>query len=190
MSRRSLHGADSAAEKFRGREPERRHLTVMFCDLAESTALSQRLDPEDLRDVLRSFQDTCTAIIKRYEGHVSRYMGDGILVLFGYPAAHENDAERAVHAGLDIVEAVAASDGPINEDLPLAVRVGIATGLVVAGDLIGEGASEEEAVVGKTPNLANRLQGLAEPNAVVISAETRNLLGDAFEYHFLGSRDL
>jgi class 3 adenylate cyclase len=190
MSRRSSSGADSAADKSRGREPERRHLTVMFCDLAESTALSQRLDPEDLRDVLRSFQDTCTAIIERYEGHVSRYMGDGILVLFGYPTAHENDAERAVRAGLDIAKAVAGLTVSVEKVAPLGVRVGISSGLVVAGDVIGEGASEEEAVVGKTPNLASRLQGLAEANAVVISTETRNLLGNAFEYQFLGSRKL
>jgi class 3 adenylate cyclase/predicted ATPase len=162
----------------------------MFCDLAESTALSQRLDPEDLRDVLRSFQDTCTAIIERYEGHVSRYMGDGILVLFGYPTAHENDAERAVRAGLDIAKAVAGLTVSVEKVAPLGVRVGISSGLVVAGDVIGEGASEEEAVVGKTPNLASRLQGLAEANAVVISTETRNLLGNAFEYQFLGSRKL
>ncbi|MDX1527156.1 MAG: adenylate/guanylate cyclase domain-containing protein [Gammaproteobacteria bacterium] len=176
--------------KSRTREPERRQLTVMFCDLVESTALSQQIDPEDLRDVIRLFQSTCAGIIERYEGYVSRYMGDGILVLFGYPSAHEDDAERAVHAALEITKAVSALKAPYDVRVSLAVRTGIATGLVVAGDVIGEGSSEEEAIVGGTPNLAARLQSLADPNTVIISEETRRLLLDAFDYRSLGERAL
>ena len=176
--------------RSRTREAERRQLTIMFCDLVEYTALSRQIDPEDLRDVIRLFQSTCAGIIERYEGYVSRYMGDGILVLFGYPSAHENDAERAVHAALEITNEVSALKAPHDRTLSLAVRTGIATGLVVAGDVIGEGASEEEAIVGITPNLAARLQSLAEPNTVVISEETRRLLLEAFEYYPLGERTL
>ncbi|HSS65665.1 MAG TPA: adenylate/guanylate cyclase domain-containing protein, partial [Gammaproteobacteria bacterium] len=162
----------------------------MFCDLVESTALSHQIDPEDLRDVIRLFQSTCAAVIERYDGYVSRFMGDGILVLFGYPSAHENDAERAVHAALEITKSVSALKAPYDSNLSLAVRTGIATGLVVAGDVIGEGSSEEEAIVGSTPNLAARLQSLAEPNTVVISEETRRLLFETFEYRSLGERKL
>ena len=176
--------------RSRTREAERRQLTIMFCDLIEYTALSRQIDPEDLRDVIRLFQSTCAGIIERYEGYVSRYMGDGILVLFGYPSAHENDAERAVHAALEITNEVSALKAPYDRTVSLAVRTGIATGLVVAGDVIGEGASEEEAIVGITPNLAARLQSLAEPNTVVISEETRRLLLEAFEYYPLGERTL
>jgi class 3 adenylate cyclase/predicted ATPase len=162
----------------------------MFCDLVEYTALSRQIDPEDLRDVVRLFQRTCGGIIERYEGYVSRYMGDGILVLFGYPSAHENDAERAVHAALEITREVAALKAPYDRTVSLAVRTGVATGLVVAGDVIGEGASEEEAIVGSTPNLAARLQSLAEPNTVIVSEETRRLLREAFEYHPIGEHRL
>lgn len=172
-------------------EPERRQLTVMFCDLVGSTRLSHRLDPEDLREVIRGYQHACAEIITRYEGVVSRFMGDGILVLFGYPRAHEDDAERAVRAGLEIAEAIPALDGPCrSESLRLAVRIGIASGLVVAGDLIGEGAAEEEAVVGETPNLAARLERLAQPNTVVIGLNTQRLLGERFEYEALGCYQL
>ena len=148
------------------REAERRQLTMMFCDLIGSTELSQQLDPEDLREVNRAYQDACKAAIERYEGYVARYMGDGLLAYFGYPQAHEDDAERAVHAGLSVVKSVG---GLRKQDIELGVRVGIATGSVVVGDLIGEGASQESAVVGETPNLAARLQGLAEKDTVVIS---------------------
>ena len=173
-------------------EPERRQLTVMFCDLVGSTALAERLDPEDLREVIRAFQDVSTRVIARYEGMVSRFMGDGILVLFGYPRAHEDDAERAVRAGLGIVEAIAELNATPSHQIPeqLAVRVGIATGLVVAGDLIGEGAAEEEAVVGETPNLAARLQSLGQPNEVVIAPSTQRLVGELFEYEDLGSHEI
>ena len=154
---------------------ERRQLTIMFCDLVASTALAAALDPEDLREVIAAYHQCVAATVRRFEGFVAKYMGDGVLVYFGFPRAHEDDAERAVRAGLDIVvevgQLVALSVGK------LAVRVGIATGLVVVGDLIGEGASQEQAVVGETPNLAARLQALAEPGTVVVAASTRKLLG-------------
>ncbi|MDP6842862.1 MAG: adenylate/guanylate cyclase domain-containing protein, partial [Rhodospirillales bacterium] len=152
-------------------EAERRHLTVMFCDLAGSTALSEQLDPEDLKDVIGVFQELCAREIKTYGGYIARYMGDGILVYFGYPTAHEDDPERSVRAGLNIVTGVTGLEP--RPGLELQVRVGIATGSVVAGDIIGEGASEEHAVLGVTPNLAARLQSLAPPNGLVISDATQ-----------------
>jgi len=172
--------------------PERRQLTVLFCDLVGSTRLAGRLEPEELRDVIRLYQSVATSVIKRFDGTVSRYMGDGILALFGYPRAHEDDAERAVRSGLDIVDAMAALPAPGGAGVAetLAVRVGIATGVVVVGDLIGQGASEEEAVVGETPNLAARLQGLAAPNSVIIAASIRSLLGERFECADLGAHAL
>jgi class 3 adenylate cyclase/predicted ATPase len=168
-------------------EAERRHLTVMFCDLVGSTELSQQLDPEDLRDVNRAYQDVCKQAIERYDGFVARYMGDGVLAYFGYPQAHEDDAEGAIHAGLAIVEAVSHIK---NQNLNLAVRVGIATGAVVVGDLIGEGASQESAVVGETPNLASRLQGLATSNSVVIGPGTQQLVSGRFKHEDLGTHSL
>jgi class 3 adenylate cyclase len=169
---------------------ERRQLTVMFCDLVNSTVLSARLDPEDMGDVLRVYHDGCAKIVARFEGFVAKYMGDGVLVYFGYPHAHEDDAERAVRAGLALVEAIGATMLPLPGELKLQLRVGIATGLVVVGDLIGSGAAQEEAVVGETPNLAARLQGLAAPDAVVIGADTRRLTGGLFEYRDLGAATL
>ena len=163
---------------------ERRQLTVMFCDLVGSTALSARLDPEDLREVIAAYHRTVAEIIARSDGFVSRYMGDGVLVYFGFPQAHEDDAERAVRAGLDAIDAVRRLDvGSVK----LQARVGIATGLVVVGDLIGHGAAQEQSVVGETPNLAARLQALAEPETLVIAAGTRRLVGDLFEYRDLGA---
>src|SRR5262249_23384801 len=137
-------------------QAERRQLTVMFCDLVGSTALSTGMDPEDLRDVIASFQNRCSAVINRYDGFVAKYMGDGILVYFGYPRAHEDEAERSVRAGLDIVEAMAELNAavPRPPGVELAVRIGIATGPVIVGDQIGEGTASETAVVGGTPNLA------------------------------------
>jgi class 3 adenylate cyclase len=173
-----------------GASAERRQLTVMFCDLVNSTVLSARLDPEDMRDVLRVYHDGCASIVARFQGFVAKYMGDGVLVYFGYPHAHEDDAERAVHAGLALVEAIGAAALPLPGELKLQMRVGIATGLVVVGDLIGSGAAQEEAVVGETPNLAARLQGLATPNSVVIAADTRRLTGGLFEYRDLGAATL
>ena len=171
-----------------GADAERRQLTVMFCDLVGSTALAARLDPEDMREIVGAYHHCCADIITKAGGFVAKYMGDGVLVYFGYPQAHEHDAERAVQAGLALVEAV----GRLNTaaDVPLQVRVGIATGLVVVGDLIGAGAAQEQAVVGETPNLAARLQALAEPNTVVIAEGTRRLLGDLFELRGLGPKDL
>jgi class 3 adenylate cyclase/predicted ATPase len=165
-------------------EAERRQLTVMFCDLVGSTALSARLDPEDLREVIAAYHRAVAEIIARSDGFVSRYMGDGVLVYFGYPQAHEDDAERAVRAGLGAIDAVSRLEV---KSVKLQARVGIATGLVVVGDLIGEGSAQEQSVVGETPNLAARLQGLAEPDTVVIAPGTRRLIGDLFEYRDLGA---
>ena len=165
-------------------EAERRQLTVMFCDLVGSTALSSRLDPEDLREVIAAYHRAVAEIVAGFDGFVAKYMGDGVLVYFGYPQAHEDDAERAVRAGLGAIDAVGRLD--VNS-VKLQARVGIATGLVVVGDLIGEGSAQEQSVVGETPNLAARLQALAEPDAVVIAASTRRLVGDLFEYRDLGA---
>ncbi|HEX9292887.1 MAG TPA: adenylate/guanylate cyclase domain-containing protein, partial [Gemmatimonadales bacterium] len=165
-------------------DAERRHVTVMFCDLVGSTALSARLDPEDLREIIGAYQTCIAEVIGRYQGTVARYMGDGVLAYFGYPQAREFDAEQAARAGLEIIVAVTRLETRARE--PLKVRVGVATGEVVVGDLIGEGASQEQAVVGDTPNLAARLQTLAEPGMVVICASTRRLTGGQFEYRDLG----
>jgi class 3 adenylate cyclase/tetratricopeptide (TPR) repeat protein len=171
-------------------QAERRQLTVMFCDLADSTALSTQLDPEDYRDVMRAYQDACAGIVTRYDGFVARYMGDGVLAYFGWPRSHEDDPERAVNAGLGIVAAVRGIARPKGEAEPLAARVGIATGSVIVGDIIGEGASQEAAATGETPNLAARLQQIAAPHSVVVSAATRSLLRELFAYESLGSHNL
>ena len=173
-------------------EAERRQLTVMFCDLVGSTELAQQLDPEDLREVNRVYQDACKVAIERYEGYVARYMGDGVLAYFGYPQAHEDDAERAIHAGLGLIEAMDDLKRTLGEaqGVDLDVRVGIATGPVVVGDLIGEGASQESAVVGETPNLAARLQTLADSNSVVVSPSTFELSTGQFEFLDLGEHQL
>jgi class 3 adenylate cyclase len=168
------------------REAERRQVTVTFCDLDGSTTLSARLDPEDLREVIGRYQRCVAEAVRRFDGFVAKYMGDGALVYFGYPAAHEDDAERAVRAGLALIEAVPGLAAPE----PLQVRVGIATGLSVVGDLVGEGEAQERGIVGETPNLAARLQGLAEPGTVVIAAATRRLLGDRFRLRPLGRQEL
>src|SRR4029077_17758862 len=165
---------------------ERRQVTVMFSDLVGSTALSARMDPEDLREVISAYQKCVAEAVQHSGGFVAKYMGDGVLVYFGYPQAHEDDAERAVRAGLELVSAV----GQLKTHAPLQTRVGIATGLVVVGDLIGSGASQEQAIVGDTPNLAARLQGIAEPNSVVIAEGTRKLIGNLFELEDLGAQDL
>jgi class 3 adenylate cyclase len=154
----------------------------MFSDLVGSTALSARMDPEDLRDVISAYQKCVAETVQRFGGFVAKYMGDGVLVYFGYPQAHEDDAERAVRAGLALIEAVSRLRGVE----PLQVRIGIATGLVVVGDLIGSGYAQEQAVVGETPNLAARLQGIAEPNTVVIAESTRKLLGNPFDLQDVG----
>ena len=165
---------------------ERRQVTVMFSDLVGSTALSARMDPEDLREVISAYQKCVAETVGRFGGFVAKYMGDGVLIYFGYPQAHEDDAERAVRAGLELIAAV----GDLKTHAPLQTRVGIATGLVVVGDLIGSGASQEQAIVGETPNLAARLQSIAEPNSVVIAESTRKLLGNLFQLEDLGAQDL
>jgi len=165
---------------------ERRQITVVFSDLVGSTALSAHVDPEDLREVISAYQKCVTDTVQRFGGFVAKYMGDGVLVYFGYPQAHEDDAERAVRAGLELIAAVTA----LKSDRLLQSRVGIATGLVIVGDLIGSGEARERAIVGETPNLAARLQGVAGPNQVVIAESTRKLLGDLFEFADLGSKDL
>jgi class 3 adenylate cyclase/predicted ATPase len=165
---------------------ERRQVTVMFSDLVGSTALAARMDPEDLREIISAYQKCVAETVQRYDGFVARYMGDGVLVHFGYPRAHEDDAERAVRAGIELLTAVAALKSPA----PLQTRIGIATGLVVVGELIGSGDTQERAIVGNTPNLAARLQGVANPNMVVICDSTRRLLGNLFELEDLGLRDL
>src|SRR5437773_4867209 len=166
---------------------ERRHLTVMICDLVGSTALSARLDPEDMRAVIDAYHAACARITRTYDGFLAEFRGDGILAYFGYTIAHEDDAERIVWAGLDIIAAVARLETRAAE--PLAVRIGIATGLVVIGDLSREGALREHAVVGDTPNLAARLQALAEPGTIVVTASTRRLLGGLFRLRDLGLHD-
>src|SRR5262249_26933498 len=165
---------------------ERRQLTVMFCDLVGSTALAARLDPEDLREVIGAYHRSVAETISRFDGFVAKYMGDGVLAYFGYPQAHEDDAERAVRAGLAVVEAVRRMESPE----PLQVRIGLATGLAVVGDLIGSGAAQEQAVIGETPNLAARLQVLAGPDEIVIPENTRKLVGTLFEYESLGEVEI
>jgi class 3 adenylate cyclase/predicted ATPase len=165
---------------------ERRQVTVMFSDLVGSTALSARLDPEDLREVISAYQRCVAETVRRFGGFVARYMGDGVLIYFGYPTAHEDDAERAVRSGLALIDAVAALPAPD----PLQVRIGVATGMVVVGDLVGSGEAQQHDIVGETPNLAARLQGIAEPNTVVIADATRRLLGNLFDLLDLGPKEL
>ena len=184
--------ASSATSSNRSPEPpdiagaERRLLTIMFCDLVGSTELSTRLDPEDLREIIAKYHGCVAEVLERFGGFVAKYMGDGILAYFGYPHAHEDDAEQAVRAGLTIVDAVGRLDLPQR----LQVRLGIATGLVVVGDLIGAGAAQEQAVVGETPNLAARLQSLSAPNGIVIADATRRQVGGLFELRDLGPQQL
>ena len=179
------HSVEPDRSGARATGAERRQLTVMFADLVGSTALSARLDPEELRDVIGAYHRRCAEVITSSGGFVAKYLGDGVLAYFGYPQAHEEDAERAVRAGLALIDAVAKLDA--GHATTLRVRIGIATGLVVVGDLLGEGAAQEQAVIGETPNLAARLQGLAEPNTVVIADNTRRMLGGLFDYRDLGA---
>lgn len=165
---------------------ERRQLTVMFCDLVGSTELSTRLDPEEYRETMRAYQDMCAGVITRYDGYVAKFMGDGVLAYFGWPQGHENDAERALSAGLGLARAVGTISAPGLQSGSFKVRVGVATGPVVVGDIVGEGASQEAAVTGETPNLAARLQELAPPNSVVVSHTTQALAGGLFEYEPMG----
>ena len=176
--------SQTVAEPTRQDEAERRQISVVFCDLVGSTALSARLDPEDMRAVTANYLSCLAEVITQHQGMIARYMGDGVLAYFGFPRAHEDDAEQAVRAGLALVDAVANLKTDTNA--PLQVRVGVATGTVVVGDWIGEGACKEQAVVGETPNLAARLQSLAKPGTVMICASTRQLTGGHFEYRDLG----
>jgi class 3 adenylate cyclase len=167
-------------------EAELRQLTVMFCDLVGSTPLSTRFDPEDLREIVGAYHRCVTDTVGRFGGFVAKYMGDGVLIYFGYPEAHEDDAERAARAGLAVIDAV----GPLATQEPLNVRIGIATGLVIVGDLIGAGAAQERGVVGETPNLAARLQALARPGTLVVADGTRRQIGTLFEIEGLGPQPL
>jgi class 3 adenylate cyclase/predicted ATPase len=167
-------------------EAERRQLTIMFCDLVGSTPLSTRFDPEDLREIVGAYHGCVTDTVGRFGGFVAKYMGDGVLIYFGYPEAHEDDAERAVRAGLAVIDAV----GRLATPEPLSVRIGIATGLVVVGDLIGAGAAQERGVVGETPNRAARLQALARPGTLVVADSTRRQIGTLFEIEDLGPQPL
>src|SRR5580692_6218878 len=165
---------------------EWRQVTVMFSDLVGSTALSAHMEPEDLREIIAAYHKCVAEIVRRFDGFVAQYLGDGVLVYFGYPQAHEDDAERAVRSGLELIAAVSG----LKTRVSLQTRVGIATGLVVVGDLMDSGNAPERGIVGETPNLAARLQGLAEPNMVVIAESTRKLLGDLFELDDLGTKNL
>lgn len=168
-------------------DAERRHLTVMFCDLVGSTELSARLDPEDMWEVIRAYRATCARVITSYDGSIARFVGDGVLAYFGYPRAHEDDSERAVRAGLDMIAAIKPLETRAER---VEVRIAIATGLVVVGDLISGSALEQQAMIGDTPNIAARLQGIAEPGAVIVAASTRELLGDLFTFRSLGLRQV
>src|SRR5215831_9201686 len=187
LSAPTLPPRPASAAEPRAPEAERRQLTVLFCDLVGSTALSAQLDPEELREVVRAYQDTCAKVIARFEGHIAQYLGDGLLVYFGYPRAHEDDAQRAVRAGLGIVEALGQLNIRLRQErgVQLAIRLGCHTGLVVVGD-VGGGPRQAQLALGETPNLAARLQGLAAPNTVVISAATVPLLGGFFACQPLG----
>src|ERR1700756_241177 len=169
-----------------GTDAERRQLTVMFCDLVGSTPLSTRFDPEVRREIVGAYHRCVTDTVGRFGGFVAKYMGDGVLIYFGYPEAHEDDAERAARAGLAVIDAV----GRLATQEPLNVRIGIASGLVVVGDLIGAGAAQERGVVGETPNLAARLQALARPGTLVVADSTRRQIGMLFEIEDLGPQPL
>src|SRR5262245_41413771 len=177
-------------------EAERRQLTVMFCDLVGSTLLAEKLDPEDLRQVILAYQQTCAEQIQRFDGYLARYVGDGLLVYFGYPQAHEDDAQRAVRTGLGIAASLPDLNNRLQQtikvlsDFPLQVRIGIHTGLVVVGDMGGGSYRDPRAIVGETPNIAARLQSITEPNTVVISEATHRLVQGLFECHAPGPQAL
>src|SRR2546427_411466 len=189
--RQEDHPAQVAPPAIPPPEAERRQLTVLFCDLVDSTALSAQLDPEDLREVVRAYQSICAEVIQRFDGYIAQYLGDGLLVYFGYPQAHEDDAQRAVRTGLGMVEALGRLNARLQSEqaVRLAIRVGVHTGLVVMGEM-GGGARREHLAVGETPNLAARLQGLAEPDTVVISPATARLIQGYFECRLLGAHTL
>jgi len=182
-----LSGTSPQPEVLSSRNAERRQLTVLFCDLVGSTALTHEIDPEPLRELMQAYQQSCSAVIDKYDGHVAQYLGDGLMVYFGWPKAHEDDAERAIRASLEIVDAVKKV---LLAPEPLRVRIGIATGPVVVGETGAGDASIPKVAVGETPNLAARLQALSEPDQIVISLTTHRLLGAAFEFADLGVKDL
>src|SRR5262249_22176241 len=172
-------------------DAERRQLTVLFCDLVDSTKLSSQLDPEEYRDVVRVYQSACTEVIQRYDGYIAQYLGDGLLVYFGYPQAHEDDAHRAVRTGLEIIDAVGTLNTQLEQDkgITLAIRLGLHTGVVVIGEMGGEGCQEQLAL-GEVPNVCSRIQGLAEPNTIAMSAATYRLIQGYFECQDLGAQAL
>ena len=186
-SRSSLNAAPNT-DLDQGSEAERRHLTVMFVDLVGSTEMAGRLDPEDMRNVITNYQNAVASVVTQHEGYVAKFMGDGVLCYFGWPRANEDDAERSVRASLSIIDTVKTMKEP--DGTPLATRIGIATGVVIVGDLIGSGATQEAAVVGETPNLAARLQGIAEPNQIVLPKDTQRLLGNAYILRSIDDQEL
>src|SRR5712691_3860540 len=181
----------SSAPEPRSPDAERRQLTVMFCDLVDSTRLSSQLDPEDYRDIVRVYQKVCTEVIQRYEGHTAQLLGDGLLVYFGYPQAHEDDPQRAVRTGLGILAAMGDLNKALQQTkgIQLTVRLGIHTGLVVIGEM-GEAGRQEQLALGETPNVAARIQGLAQPNTLVISDTTSRLVQGYFACQDLGAQTL
>src|SRR5215216_1358087 len=187
-----MHVLPIHAEKQSEDNAERRQLTVMFCDLVGSTALSEQLDPEDLREVMLAYRDVCSKVINRFEGYIAQFLGDGLLVYFGYPIAHEDDAYRAVRTGLGIVEAIKNLNPSLEKErgVKLAVRLGIHTGLVVAGDMATGEQFQPKAVVGETPNVAARVQSLAEPDSIVISQATHRLVQGYFDFRNQGAHSL
>jgi len=194
--KQSIQTLDSRLTDPRLAAGERRQLTVMFCDLVGSTALSTQLDPEELREAILAYQEACAQEIRRFEGYLARYVGDGLLVYFSYPQAHEDDARRAVQAGLGIVATLPHLNSRLQQtveaihEFPLRVRIGIHTGLVVISDMGGGGYRDPMAIVGETPNVAARLQGLAEPDTVVISQATHRLIQGYFQCQDLGLQTL
>ncbi len=190
--RSTRDATDSVAQQSAAADAERRQLTVMFCDLVGSTPLAERLDPEELREILRQYQETCSKVVLRFEGHIARYLGDGLLVYFGYPKAHEDDAHRAVRAGLGILAAMTRLRMRFEKEkgICLDLRLGIHTGLVVAGDMDAGEELETMAVVGETPNIAARLQTLAEPNSLIVSKATKQLVEGFFNCRGLGKKQL
>src|SRR5215467_12929395 len=191
LSAPTLPPRPASAAEPRAPEAERRQLTVLFCDLVDSTALSSQLDPEELREVVRAYQATCAKVIAHFEGHIAQYLGDGLLVYFGYPRAHEDDAQRAVRAGREIVTAIDALNARLEREkgIRLAVRVGIHTGLVVVGE-IGTTGRREQLALGETPNIAARIQGLARPDTVIVSPATWHLVHGYFVSQDLGAHVL
>ena len=187
-------GADQGIEPFPpdGERAERRQLTIMFCDLVGSTALASQLDLEDLQTAIRRFLDTCSQAISRFNGYIAKYMGDGLLVYFGYPHAYEHDVERAVHAGLAVLDLVKAlpREHPAQQGFEIAARIGIATGHVIVGEVMGQETAKERSVFGETPNLAARLQALAAPNQLVVDSTTKRLVGSEFEFTDRGAFSL